>query len=81
MQRLIGITLVAAAVILAVLALLLFGVPTRQLPAPPPRTVGGNTVVYSNVEVRPSAVFVVPVLALLGAGTVLLVLPRPSVNS
>ncbi len=77
MPRIIGILLIAAAVIITVVALALFGPPTKVLPSPPPRTVGNTTTVYSNVEVTPSRYFVLPVLALAAGGVALLVWPRP----
>ena len=77
MKRTIGILLVATAVIVAVIALSLFGLPVKHLPSPPPRTVGNTTYVSSTVEVTPTWYFVLPVLALAAGGVALLAWPRP----
>jgi hypothetical protein len=77
MQRTIGILLLVAAVIVTVVALALFGPPTKILPSPPPRTVGNTTSVVVSLESTPSSYFVFPVGALVCTGVVLIVWPRP----
>ncbi len=77
MKRTIGILLVATAVIVAVIALSVFGLPVKHLPSPPPRTVGNTTYVTVTVEPTPTRYFVLPVLALAAGGVALLVWPRP----
>ena len=77
MGRTIGILLVATAVIVAAIALSLFGLPVRHLPSPPPRTVGDTTYVTVTVESTPTRYLVLPVLTLAAGGVVLLVWPRP----
>ncbi len=76
MQRLLGAALICAAVVTAAVALAVFGPPTKHLPSPPPRTVGNTTHVTVTLEVTPTRYFVLPVLATLALGIVLLVLPQ-----
>jgi len=84
MRRLLGATLICAAIVTAAVALAVFGPPTKHLPSPPPRTVGNTTYVTVTVEVTPTRYFVLPVLAMLALGIILLVLPqskRPPTSS